>query len=103
MAPSFQLHTTNKKFFQHKSTPHDAYGQMDMKSISNPLNYDGGPITRSQAKRMKDTAKELVQRSLEPMEQKGDDLEETKLINLLSCDQATTRPCVFLYSNVEHS
>ena len=25
----------------------DAYGQMDMRSISNPLNYDGGPVTRS--------------------------------------------------------
>ena len=41
---------------------------------------------------MKDAANELVQRSLEPMGQKGDDLEETKLVNLLSYDQADTLP-----------
>ena len=37
----------------------DAYGHAGIKLNSNPLNYDGGPITRSQAKRMKDAAKEL--------------------------------------------
>ena len=48
----------------------DAYGCIDKTSNSNPLNYDGGPITRSWAKKMKDAAKELVQKSLESMEQK---------------------------------
>ena len=33
---------------------------------------------------MKDATKELMQKSLESIEQKGD--EETKLINLVSCD-----------------
>ena len=45
----------------------DAYRHASTKPNSNPLNYKGGPITRSQAKRMKDAAKELVQRSLEPL------------------------------------
>ena len=47
--------------------------------------------------------KGLMQKSLEPMEQKGDDLVETKLINLLSCDQADTRPCVSLHDRVASS
>ena len=64
----------------------DAYGHTNTKSNSNLLNYDGGPITRFGAKRIKDAAKELVQRSLEPLGQKEDDLEETKLVNFLSCD-----------------
>ena len=45
----------------------DAYGHRDMRSNSNPLDYDGGPITKSQAMIMKDAAKELMQKSLEPM------------------------------------
>ena len=52
---------------------------------------------------MKDAAKEFMQKSLKPMEQKGDDLVETKLINLLSCDQADTRPCVFLHGYIASS
>ena len=81
----------------------DAYGHMDIRSNSNPLNYDGGPIKRLRAKRIKDIAKELVQRSLEPMGQKGDDLEETKLVNLLSYDQADTCTCMLLYGCVKFS
>ena len=73
---------------------------MDMRSNLNPLNYDGGPITRSRVKRMKDAAKELVQRNLEPLGQKGDDLEETKLVNLLSCDQVDTHLCILLHDYV---
>ena len=50
---------------------------------------------------MKDAARELVQKSLESMEQKGD--EKTKLINLLGCDPTDTYPCVFLHGRVERS
>ena len=58
---------------------------------------------RSRAKRMKDATKELVQRSLDPLGQKRDYLEETKLVNLLNCDQADTRPCVLLHGRVKCS
>ena len=79
----------------------DAYGQTDTRSISNPLNYDGGLITRSWAKRIKDAAKEFVQKSLESIELKED--EETKLINLLSYDPVDKRPYVHLHGRVAYS
>ena len=45
----------------------DTYKHTNARSNSNPLNYDGGPIIRSRAKRMKNVARELVQKSLESM------------------------------------
>ena len=50
---------------------------------------------------MKDATRELVRKSLESVEQKGD--EETKLFNLLSYDPADTRPCMPLYGRVKCS
>ena len=44
-----------------------------------------------------------MQRSLEPVGWKGDDLEETKLVNLLNSDQVDTRPCMLLHGHVECS
>ena len=76
----------------------DAYGNRDTTPNLNPLNYDGRPITRSRAKRIKDAAKELMQKSLECMEQNKD--KETKLINLLSCDPVDTHPCVHLHDHI---
>ena len=52
---------------------------------------------------MKDTAKELVRSNLEPLGQKEDDLEDTKLINLLSCAQVDIRSCMFLHGHVTSS